>query len=140
MNLVYYILLPSPANKCSISCNFIISKLCDTGLISETSRSSPPEVFSYKVVVKIYSTFAGEHPCGSVISRKLLCKFIEITLPYRCSPINLLHIFKATFCKNTFEKLLLDLGGNYQIYLRVSLLHSFMQDQKTLENSIFSIL
>ena len=35
-------------------------------------RSSHPEVFLKKGVLKICSKFAGEHPCQSVISIKLL--------------------------------------------------------------------
>ena len=34
--------------------------------------------------------------------------FIEITLRHGCSPVNLLHIFKTPFLKNTFGGLLLD--------------------------------
>ena len=37
-------------------------------------RSSDPEVFSEKDVLKICSTFTEEHPCRSAISIKLLCK------------------------------------------------------------------
>ena len=36
-------------------------------------RSSRPEVFLRKVLLKIYSKFIGEHPCRSMISIKLLC-------------------------------------------------------------------
>ena len=43
-------------------------------------RSSHPEVFLRKVVLKIWSTFTGEHPCRSPISIKLQSNFIEITL------------------------------------------------------------
>ena len=39
----------------------------------QTIRSSPPEVFWGKVVLKICSKFTEEHPCWSVISIKLLC-------------------------------------------------------------------
>ena len=35
-------------------------------------------------------------------------KFSEIRLPHGCSPVNLLHIFKAHFPKNTSRRLLLD--------------------------------
>ena len=38
---------------------------------------------------------------------KLQGNFIEIALRYGCSPINLLHIFKIPFPKNTSEGLLL---------------------------------
>ena len=37
---------------------------------------------------------------------KLLLNFIEITLRHKCSPVNLLHIFRTPFLKNTSEWLL----------------------------------
>ena len=43
------------------------------------------------------SLSTGEHPCWSVISIKLLCSFIEITLRHGCFPVNLLHLFR-NFC------------------------------------------
>ena len=59
-------------------------------------RSSHPEVFLRKGVLKICSTFT-ELPSRSVISIKLLCNFIEITLRHGCSPVNFLHIFSTLF-------------------------------------------
>ena len=73
----------------------------------ETTTSSHPEVFLVKDLLKIRSKFPGEHPCRSVISIKLLCKFIEITLRNGCSLVNLLHIFRIPFPKNTSGRLLL---------------------------------
>ena len=70
-------------------------------------RSSHPEVFLVKGVLKICSKFTGEHSCWSVISIKLLCNFIEITLRQGCSPVNMLHIFKTPFPRNTSGWLLL---------------------------------
>ena len=70
-------------------------------------RSSHPEVFLEKDVLKIYSKFAVEHPCRSVISIKLQSNFIEIALRHGCSPVNLPHIFRAPFSKNTSGGLLL---------------------------------
>ena len=70
-------------------------------------RSSHPEVFYEKGVLKICSKFIGERPCRSVISIKLLCNFIEITLLHGCSPVNLLHIFRTPFPRNTSGRLLL---------------------------------
>ena len=64
-------------------------------------KSSRPEVFFKKDVLKICSKFTGEHKCRSVISIKLLCNFIEITLRHGCSPVNLLHIFRTLFSRNT---------------------------------------
>ena len=68
-----------------------------------------PEVFIGKGVLKICSKFTGEHPFQSVISIQLLCNFIEITLQHGCSPVNLLHIFRIPFPKNTSGLLLLTL-------------------------------
>ena len=58
-------------------------------------------MFLGKGVQKLYSKFKGEHSCASVISIKLLCNFIKITLRHECSPVNLLHIFRIPFLKNT---------------------------------------
>ena len=58
-------------------------------------------------VLKKCSKFTGEHPCRSVISIKLLCNFIEITLRRGCSPVNLLHIFRTPFPENNSGGLLL---------------------------------
>ena len=66
-------------------------------------RSSHPEVFSTKGVLKIYSKFTGEHPYRSVISIKLLCNFVEIALPYECSLVNLLHILRTPFPKKLLD-------------------------------------
>ena len=41
------------------------------------------------------------YPCQSVILIKLLGSFTEITLLYGCSLVNLLHIFRTLFPKNT---------------------------------------
>ena len=70
-------------------------------------RSSHPEVFLGKGVLKICSKFTGEHPCKSVISIKLLCNFIETGFRRGCSLLNLPHIFRTPFPKNTSGLLLL---------------------------------
>ena len=74
-------------------------------------ESSPPELFLGKDLLKIFSKFTVEHPCWSVISIRLLCNFIEIALGHQCYPVNLLHIFRTPFYKNTFEGLLLLVTG-----------------------------
>ena len=73
-------------------------------------RSSRPEVFLRKGVLEIWSKFRGQHPCRIGSSVKLLCNFIETTLRHGCSPVNLLHIFRKPFSKNTSEGLLLFCG------------------------------
>ena len=70
-------------------------------------RSSRPEMFLGKDVLKICSKFAGEHPCQSAISIKLLCNFIEIALRHGRFLVNLLRIFRTPFAKNTSRPLLL---------------------------------
>ena len=40
-----------------------------------------------------------------------LAALFEILLRHGCSPVNLLHIFKTTFTKNTSERLLLGLDN-----------------------------
>ena len=54
-----------------------------------------------------YSKFTGEHPCRSVISIKLQGNFIEIALRLWCSRVNLVHIFRTLFPRNTTGWLLL---------------------------------
>ena len=75
---------------------------------TKRKRSSPPEVFLVKGVLKICSKVTGEHPCRSVILIKFQSNFIEITLRDGCSPVNLLHIFRTHFSKNTSGWLLLN--------------------------------
>ena len=70
-------------------------------------RSIYPELLLGKGVLKICSKYTGEHLCRSVISIKLQSNFIAITLRHGCSPINLLHIFRTPFLKNTSAWLLL---------------------------------
>ena len=60
-----------------------------------------------KGVLKLYSKFTGELPCRSEISVKLQSNFIEIAPWHRCYPVNLLHIFRTPFPKNTSGRLLL---------------------------------
>ena len=73
-------------------------------------KSIPLEVFLRKGVLKICSKFKGERPRQSVLSIKLLCNFIEIALRHGCSPVNLLHILRTPFPKNTSGGLLLKIS------------------------------
>ena len=70
-------------------------------------RSSRPEVFLGKGVLKICIRFRGEHPCRSVISIILLCSFIKIAFWHGCPSVNLMHIVRTPFPKNTSGWLLL---------------------------------
>ena len=64
-------------------------------------------MFLGKGVLKICSKFKGEHPCRSAISIKLLFNISKIALRHGCSHVNLLHVFRTPFLKNTFGWLLL---------------------------------
>ena len=73
---------------------------------TSNNRSSSPQVFLRKDVLKICSKFTRNHPCRSVISTKLQSNLIEITLRYGCFPANVSeHLFLRTslegcFCNN----------------------------------------
>ena len=67
-------------------------------------RSSNPEDFFEKGVLKICSKFTGEPPCRNVISIKLFCNLLKSTWLFSCK---LLHIFTTSFTKNTSGWLLL---------------------------------
>ena len=66
---------------------------------SDNYKSSHPEAFLGKGVLRICSKFTGEHPCRSAISIKLQANLL----------VNLLHIFRTPFIKNTSDWLLLQL-------------------------------
>ena len=46
--------------------------------------------------------------CGSVTSTKLESNFLEFALLHGCSPVHLLHIFRAPFNNNTSGEILLN--------------------------------
>ena len=103
-----------PANIAKFLRTPISKNVCERLLLRSTwyeywwkYRNSRPEVFLRKYVLKISNKLTGEHPCRSEIAIKLLCSFIEIALRHRCSPVNLLHIFRASFLKSSSVPLLL---------------------------------
>ena len=69
-------------------------------------RSSRPEVYLRKAVLKICSKFTGEHSFESVISIKLQSNFIEITFRQGCSRVSLLHVLRTPFSKDTSGRML----------------------------------
>ena len=101
-------------------------------------RSSRPEVFLRKGVLKICSKFTGEHPCRSLISIKLLSNFIEIALRHGCSPVSLLNIFRTPFPKNTSGWLLLKLGSKDTFFKNWNSLLNNNGSLNTQFNQLFS--
>ena len=82
-------------------------------------RSSHPEVFLRKGVLKICSKFTGEHPCRSAILIKLQSNLVEIVLRHGCFPVNLLHIFRTSFPKNTSGRLVLNFLSKVKVSVKV---------------------
>ena len=90
-------------------------------------------------VLKICSKFAGEHLCRSPISIKLLCNFIEIArrhgcflqsnfteiaFRHRCFPVNLRHILRTPFPRNTSGSLLLVVKSPKALKTPKGIIHS----------------
>ena len=109
LNQTSWTLTPSRKNLYLKWFEIIISGIFCTFLTKTNCffRSSPPDVFLGKDVLKICSKFTGEHPCQNVISIKLLCNFIETAVRHGCSPVNLLHTFRTPFPTNSSGWLLL---------------------------------
>ena len=61
-------------------------------------RSSRPEVFLRKGVLKICSKFTGEHPCRTAISIKLLCNLFKSYFGM-CVLLHICCIFQNNFSK-----------------------------------------
>ena len=63
---------------------------------------SVPDVF-----IPLYNSLCKPLVPGVPLVPALLCNFIEISLRHGCSPVNLLHIFRTPFPKNTSGELFL---------------------------------
>ena len=95
------------------------NRIVDSGTVTERRNGNLETTFStsgqttqkqpFRGVFrkKCLEKHAGEHPCRSLISIKLLCNFIEIALWHGCSPVNLLYIFGTSFPRKTSGQLLL---------------------------------
>ena len=87
------------------------------------SGSSHPEVFLGKGVLKIYNKFTGGHQCRSAIR-------------HGCSPVNLQHIFRTLFPRNTSGWLLLYL----RVCLGINIILFLDLDSKTLNFAFNNLL
>ena len=68
---------------------------------------------------------------------KVLCNFFKITLRHGCSPVNLLHIFRTSFSKNTSGRLLLSFSSQKWIFLAIIMIELIHQRNT---RAIFEIL
>ena len=116
-----------------LAMKFIFSKVTNS-LIPTTFRSSGPQVFLRKGVLKICNKYTGEHPCRSVIWIKLLCNFIEIPLS--------MGVFLWIYCVFS-EHLFLGtlLGGCFWAFLQNnSIIDSYFTSIEILRKALFLII
>ena len=85
-------------------------------------RSSPPDVFLVKGVLKIHNKITGDHLCQSV------CSFVKIALRHWCSPVNLLKSFSTLVLRTPLEgyfwSFFFDLRSQRFIFSTTTLRHS----------------
>ena len=92
-------------------------------------RSSRPEVFLEKDVFCKYPANLQENRiCRSTMKKN----FIEITLQHGCSPVNLLHIFRTPFPKNTSGRLLL----NGKFYTQLIFCYKKLQNEVAMTDGV----
>ena len=72
-----------------------------------SSFSASDNEISEKNMLNKQQRYFQKQPSRGVHRCSLLCNFIEIAFRHACSPVNLQHIFRTPFPKNTFEWLLL---------------------------------
>ena len=86
-------------------------------------RSSFPEVFCEKRILKNFAKFTGKHLCHSLFFNKIACSFIKKRLWYRCFPVNFVKFLKTPFFHKTapgdcfwkmfYKKSALDFSGKF---------------------------
>ena len=76
-----------------------------TNDVKETDRSSRPEVFCKKGVLRNFAKFTGKHLCQSLFFNKVAglrpSTLLKKRLWYRCFPFNFFEIFKNPFFYRT---------------------------------------
>ena len=64
-------------------------------------QKQPPRGVPRKMFPENMKQIYREHPCRDVISIKLQSNFIEVALRHGCSTVNLLHVSRTAFPRNT---------------------------------------
>ena len=62
---------------------------------------------------------------GKTCFRLMQSNFFEITLRHGCSPVNLLHIFRTLFLKNTSGQLLLFTSSCLEVFCKKGVPRNF---------------
>ena len=119
------------SKSCSAASNtYALIMLFFNSSFVELYRSSHPELFLVKDVLKICSKFIGGHPCN----------FIKITLWHGCSHVNLLHIFRTPFHKSTSGRLLLFIPFILKYFSTITLTKVYNPADSTLATATLVIL
>ena len=89
---------------------FIIEEEIETVLkfSKATVTSSHPKVSIGKGALKVRQKIYRRTPMPKCDFNKVPSNFIEMALSHGCFPVNLLHIFRTTFPRNTSGWLLLN--------------------------------
>ena len=88
-----------PIMRHDINKKIISTFLKRTGL--STLQKHSPRVVPRKRCSEIMRQIYRRTPMLKCDFNKVACNFIDITLQHGCSPVNLLHIFRTPFLKNT---------------------------------------
>ena len=75
------------------------------GFVTIVNGWKPLTIITRRTILDVAA--ALDPPLSTSLNQKQPSNLIEIALRYGCSPVNLLHTFRALFSKNTFEVLLL---------------------------------
>ena len=81
--------------------------LIDTAIMKTIGQKQPSRSVLKKWCFENMQQIYRRTPMTKCDFNKVASKFIKIALRHGCSPVNLLHIFKAPFPKNTSGRLLL---------------------------------
>ena len=90
------------------------SRICEMSVVTFSLKKSFSETICESFFNLFFaSSITGNNDLQCQVSLKPLLQvkinfqinFIEITLRHGCSPVNLLHIFRTPFLKNTSERL-----------------------------------
>ena len=95
-------------------------------LESPHRQKQPPRGVPSKRCSENMQQIYRKHPCRSAISIKLLCNFIETAFRHGCSLVNLLHIFRTPFLKNTSGWLLLSKSYYHKAFQFVNSLNVYI--------------
>ena len=98
---LYYVSIRPRTNGLLILLSYLGLSSFTLSCLTLKYRSSPPEVFLGKAVLKICSKFTGEHPCRSAISIKLLCFALSKWASHKIFLSNVCQKISVKFNLNT---------------------------------------